>query len=331
MPYKPDQALKLLKRAQELCRLGHAYLISGPREARLEDFAAQMLTLVSDARHGELDDWAQEGAIILRPQMKSRRIGVGDSPEEAGTMRYLEKMLHRTSQPGQYKMGVLVDAERMTIQAQNAFLKTLEEPPARTLLLLLSSHPEQLLTTILSRVIEMPLLPPPGQRSFDEHEQKLLALLAHMAERAATGIGAAMALKAEFQDVLAGVKEGIEGEMEDEFDKEKEHYGQTTDGTWLKRREEEVSARVQAAYHHHRDTLLELLLSWMGDIARLQAGAQHLDLPTWSEHTSMLAARWSPESVMTRMRALRRLEQLMHTNVNESLALDVAFIHAFGR
>ena len=34
---------------------------------------------------------------------------------------------------------------------------------------------------------------------------------------------------------------------------------------------------------------------------------------------------------MNRMRALRRLEQLMHTNVNEGLALDVAFIQAFGR
>lgn len=331
MPYKPDQALNLLKRAQDLGRLGHAYLVSGPREARLEDFAARVLGLVSPARHQGLDDWAQEGAIILRPQMKSRRIGVGENPDEAGTMRYLEKMLHRTTQPGQHKMGVLVDAERMTIQAQNAFLKTLEEPPARTLLLLLSSHPEQLLPTILSRVIEMPLLPPPGQRSFDEHEQQLLAVLAQTVERATAGIGAAMALKAEFQDVLAGVKEGIEEELEDEFDKEKQHYGQTTDGTWLKRREEEVNARVQAAYHHRRDALLELLLSWMGDVARHQAGARHLDLPDCREQTARLAARWTPESVMSRMRALRKLEQLMHTNVNEALALDVAFIQAFGR
>jgi DNA polymerase-3 subunit delta' len=331
MPYKPDHALNLLKRAQDLGRLGHAYLITGPREARLEDFAAQVLSLVSEARHPVLDDWAQQGAILLRPQMKSRRIGVGENPDEAGTMRYLEKMLHRTTQPGQYKMAVIVDAERMTIQAQNAFLKTLEEPPARTLLLLLSTHPEQLLPTILSRVIEMPLMPPAGQRTFDEQEQKLLAVLSQTAERSSAGIGTAMALKARFQEVLASVKEEIEEEIEDEFEKEKEHYAQTTDGAWLKRREEEVTARIQAAYLHRRDALMDLLLSWMGDVARQQVGSPHLDLPESQAHTAKLAERWTPESVMSRMRALRKLEQLLHTNVNEGLALDVAFIQAFGR
>ena len=117
MPYKADHAFELLTRARDLGRLGHAYLITGPREARLEDFAARTLGLVSQARHGVLDDWAQEGAVILRPQSKSRRIAVGEHADEPGSMRFLERMIHRTVTPGQHKMGVLVDAERMTTQA----------------------------------------------------------------------------------------------------------------------------------------------------------------------------------------------------------------------
>jgi DNA polymerase-3 subunit delta' len=331
MPYKADHAFDLLTRARDLGRLGHAYLITGPREARLEDFAARTLGLVSQARHGVLDEWAQEGAVILRPQSKSRRISVGDHSDEPGSMRYLEKMIHRTVTPGQHKMGVLVDAERMTTQAQNAFLKTLEEPPARTLLLLLSSHPEQLLTTILSRVIEMPLMPPAGVREFDEHEQKLLAVLAQIASRSTGSIGAALGLKTDFQAVLEEMKEGIEEEIEGEFEKEQEHYAQTTDGVWLKQREEEVNARIQATYLHRRDSLMDLLLAWMGDVARIQTGAPNLDLPDYRAHTSRLASHWAPETVMKRLRALRQLEQHLHTNVNEGLALEVAFIQAFGR
>lgn len=105
--------------------------------------------------------------MILRPQSKSRRIIVGDDGSEVGTIRYLERMIHRTTAPGGFKLGIIVDAERMNAQAQNAFLKTLEEPPARTLLLLLTAHPAQLLTTIISRVIEIPLLPPAEARTFD--------------------------------------------------------------------------------------------------------------------------------------------------------------------
>lgn len=331
MPYKADHALSLLTRAQQLGRMAHGYLISGPREAGLEPFAARVLGLVSPAGHADLDAWAQEGAVILRPQSKSRRISVGDDASEVGTIRYLERMIHRTTAPGGYKLGIIVDAERMTPQAQNAFLKTLEEPPARTLLLLLSTHPEQLLTTILSRVIQIPLLPPAGVRLFDEHEEKLLAVLQQLSTRAGGNIGSALGLKTDFQAVLDELYDEIKEEQEGEFEKEQDHYAQTTDGTWLKQREEEVTAQIEARYLQRRDALMDLLLAWMGDVARQQAGAHHLDLPQYRHATAKLAEQWQPEETAKRLRALRQLEQHLHTNVNEGLALEVAFIQAFGR
>lgn len=331
MPYKADHALSLLTRAQKLGRMAHAYLISGPREARLEDFASSVLSLVSPARNLNLDDWAQDGAVILRPHSKSRRISVGIDASEVGTIRFLERMIHRTTVPGGHKLGIIVDAERMTIQAQNAFLKTLEEPPPRTLLLLISNHPEQLLTTTLSRVIQMPILPPAGVRQFDEHELKLLALLQQLSSRASAGIGTALGLKADFQAVIDDLYDEIKKEQEQEFEKEQDHYAKTTDGTWLKQREEEVSAQIEARYLQRRDALMDLVLAWMGDVARQQVGAPNLDLPQYQHATAKLAAQWQPEETTQRLRAIRQLEQHLHTNVNEGLALEVAFIQAFGK
>jgi DNA polymerase-3 subunit delta' len=331
MPFKAEHALTLITRAQKLGRLAHAYLITGPRGADCEGFAAQVMSLVTAAQHQDLDSWSQEGAIILRPQSKSRRIRVGDDAEDVGTIRYLERMIHRTTGPGGYKLGVIVDAERMNEQAQNAFLKTLEEPPPRTLLLLLTSHPGQLLPTIKSRVIEIPLLPPTGARKFTPHESKLLAVLEKLTRNKEASISTALGLKTDFQGILEELHGDIKDEQEDEFEKEQDHYKQTTDGSWLKQREEQVTAQIEALYLQQRDALMDLLLAWMGDVARQQVGAEHLDLPDYAKATAALAERWGPEETTKRMRTLRQLESHLHTNVNEGLALEVGFIQSFGR
>ena len=67
---------------------------------------------------------------------------------------------------GRRKVVIISDADRLQPQAANAFLKTLEEPPKDSLLLLLSALPEALPDTILSRCIAIPLT------SQDQRESK---------------------------------------------------------------------------------------------------------------------------------------------------------------
>ncbi len=55
------------------------------------------------------------------------------------------------------KVGVIDEADRMMEAAENAFLKTLEEPPEGCLLIMITAYPEQLLDTILSRCIRVTL------------------------------------------------------------------------------------------------------------------------------------------------------------------------------
>ncbi|MGX8714909.1 MAG: ATP-binding protein, partial [Lachnospiraceae bacterium] len=62
---------------------------------------------------------------------------------------------------GDRKIYIVDEAEKMTPQAQNALLKTIEEPPSYMMIMLLASHEESLLQTILSRCITLQLKPVP--------------------------------------------------------------------------------------------------------------------------------------------------------------------------
>lgn len=52
-----------------------------------------------------------------------------------------------------YRIAIINEAEKMNAEAQNAFLKTLEEPPEKSLIILITSQPEKLYKTILSRLL----------------------------------------------------------------------------------------------------------------------------------------------------------------------------------
>ena len=77
-------------------------------------------------------------------------------------IRELQRKLNFQPYLGKVKVAVIDDADLMNLQAANSFLKTLEEPPTSTILILISSHPFKLLPTILSRcqtILFQPLSP----------------------------------------------------------------------------------------------------------------------------------------------------------------------------
>jgi len=81
---------------------------------------------------------------FLAPSSKSRLIPVDD-------MRDMLRMVYLRGYSDNWKVFIIQDADRMNIQAQNAFLKTLEEPPEKTVMILITDQPGQLLPTIRSR------------------------------------------------------------------------------------------------------------------------------------------------------------------------------------
>ena len=74
--------------------------------------------------------------------------------------RELSDFLSLTSHYGRYRIVILEPAEQMNVAAANSLLKTLEEPPQGSLLILVSSQPDSLLPTIRSRCQQIVFQPP---------------------------------------------------------------------------------------------------------------------------------------------------------------------------
>ncbi len=91
---------------------------------------------VADLRHPDVT-W-------VRPQEDSRQIRIEQ-------VRELSAELALTSHGGGYKVGIITPADALNRFAANALLKTLEEPSARTLLILVATEPSRLPPTVLSR------------------------------------------------------------------------------------------------------------------------------------------------------------------------------------
>lgn len=79
--------------------------------------------------------------ILISPQ---NSIGIGE-------LREIIPVINLKPYQSPKKIVVVSDAQKMTIEAQNSFLKTLEEPPPNTIILLLAESEDQLLPTITSR------------------------------------------------------------------------------------------------------------------------------------------------------------------------------------
>lgn len=143
------RAVEVLERSLANNRLGHGILLHGESLASLEHIvraiAAQLLET-------DRDPYEHPDCFTLRPSGKARMIRVGDS-DESNTMRQLVINIQKSSNQGGRKVGIVFDADRMNANSANAFLKTLEEPPAGTTLFLLTTRPYDLLDTIRSRCL----------------------------------------------------------------------------------------------------------------------------------------------------------------------------------
>ena len=337
-----EGAYKYLENAYNTERLSHAFGIFAEKSEIAEEFASRLLSLVNRAPEPDdggglfgdampeptltheakpLQEWQSETVRIVTPNSKSRLIRVEQ-------LRALEKSFQVSVGDQQWKVGVICDAERMNEEAQNAFLKTLEEPPQRTLLLLISTRPQALLATVHSRITKIQLNTPNEQQGvLSETEEQLLNALNGFVESGHT-MADALALRGQFSAILLERKAQITKENDVALKAENEQYKNSTEGDWLKRREEHYSALAEAGYQTERAKLIHFMTKWLMQALKHQSGITSKHSLLSPAIDGYLANR-TPEQIMQQINALQELEWIMNTNAQEQVSLDVSFIKGF--
>ncbi len=141
-------ALKVLLRARAEGRMPHAVLLTGPDPAALERVALRLAAV----HLGCEDPATHADCSVLRTVKKSRRIPIDAVQEVVASLRL--------SATGPVRAVIVHEPDRFQPEAANAFLKSLEEPPPGTLIILQTSHYYRVLPTVLSRCLRFHL---PGE------------------------------------------------------------------------------------------------------------------------------------------------------------------------
>jgi DNA polymerase III subunit delta' len=322
MAFSRTAALEYLQRAHQQNRLAHAYLISGPPGSGKQLLAAELASLANGTKADEVFSSKAREIFVARPESRSRRIVISQ-------IRELEHALQMRASNGQRKVAIISEADRLQPQAANAFLKTLEEPPKDSLLLLLSALPEALPDTILSRCIPIPLAPN-GERKSKLEDEKLVNLLQQAAREQSATVQDAYRLAQGFQRLLRLSREQIKAETDEALKGEEARYRNSTDGAWLEEREEYYKALTESLYLQRRAELIEILFAWWTDVLRASSGVDRRDLPDAQKETAAIAKRFTTPEVLRKIRRLEKLRDQLGRNIQEGLAIEVTFFGIFG-
>jgi len=216
---------------------------------------------------------------------------------------------------------VIVDpADAMNAQAQNALLKTLEEPPDETTLVLVASRPDLLLPTIRSRCARVAFGPLPGAAIQDrlraegwgEDEARLAVALS------GGSLGRARALDA--RALLAREQAVAAAAALDPDDA----------GSWI------AFAREQGADREAARETCELLCVWLRDVLAVQAAGEGapLALSDLASLSRGAAAALEPAEVVRRLEGARAAVGALRQNASAALALErvlIGWFHGDGR
>ncbi len=157
-----DRAIEFLKRVIVKDRMPHAYLFTGiPGVGRTTTALALTQTLnCRQSMNGEGCGRCQSCRQIMNGHFVDLLSLHPDGQNiKIEQMRDLNHRLSFKPLSGNHRVSIIHQAEMMTLEAANSFLKTLEEPPPRNILILNVIEPLDLLPTIVSRCQRVPFNP----------------------------------------------------------------------------------------------------------------------------------------------------------------------------
>lgn len=314
MAFLPADILERLRRARELGRLPHAMLITGSPGSGRARLALQIAAMVNDttaekaATHPDIHR--------LEPGSKSRRILVEPFKE------FCLPFFSTSFQAGAVKTGIVLDADRLHLNAANAFLKTLEEPPANTLFILVTSNPGLLPVTIVSRCAHFPLRTA-AMPALDGAAAVVAAATGQLlAAPPRSRLGAGLLLARRLQSLLRETRETVEAEVSAAFKQEKKRLGDTAEEDWIKTEEGRLKALTEARVLATRQHLAGIVAERAADVLRARHGVTALQFPALAAESGRLAALLDDASLLRILDGAARLRLFLERNVKEDIALE---------
>ncbi len=126
--------------------LSHAYIFSGQEMIGKRTFTLELAAKINKSENS-----------LNNPDTFTVTADSSESGESIpiGKVREAKNFLSLSAYHGPYKFVIIDDADKMTVESQNAFLKILEEPSASSIIIMVTAYPEVLLPTIASRCQEI--------------------------------------------------------------------------------------------------------------------------------------------------------------------------------
>jgi DNA polymerase-3 subunit delta' len=331
----PDQmqGVTLLQRSLKRGRLAHGYLFVGQQIDELESLArtlAKTLNCQNPARENgvavdccdacavcrRIEGQAHADVHWVRPESKLRVILVDQ-------MRELMRQIQLKPTETEFKVAVIVGADRLKTEAANAFLKTLEEPPEKSIMVLLTSEPQRVLETIRSRCLRLNF-GGEGTPKWDAAGLEWLARFSELAGVEQKSLLGRYRLMDVLAQKLAEIKMRVEEELTARSPLEKhEEVEKDLRDRW----EDELKATIEAEYRRRRMELLLMVQWWLRDVwlGTLVGGREFLSFPEMAG-ADRVAGRLTPQQAMENLRVVEQMQRLLHTNVQEALSLEVGLL-----
>ena len=307
-----NKNIELLQNILRTNKVSNAYLFAGPpnigKEFVAVNFAKALNCVEGSVRHfpyadacdrciscRKIDDSNHPDVWIIRPEGAWMKID---------QIRRLQRQISRRPMEGRYKVYILTDVERMNLPAANSFLKTLEEPPGASVLILLTSNYSALLLTIRSRcqLVRFFLIPPTVLQNQLIEKLKLTET------------------KAKQITLLSGGKVGKALELA----KEENINTETTIPNILKRPQLIEIFKITENLNNQPESL-DILLTWFRDILLVKQGcnAEMLTYPDKFNELAQLASGYSRIQIQDAIKTIMETKNLLQRNVNSTLALEV--------
>lgn len=309
-----------LQRAIELNKVSHAYIIHGERNSGKE-FIAKIFSMALQCENRKGCEPCQKchsckqalsgnhPDIIFVSHEKPNVIGVDDIRSQINADVAI-KPYH-----GPKKIYIMNESEKMTVQAQNALLKTLEEPPEYAVILLLTSNMESLLPTILSRCVVLNMKP--------VRENEIKQFLMQQME-----------IPDYKADICVAFARGNVGKARllaksEEFDKVKEEAVTLLKNIYDMEIYEIVAAiKKITEYKFEINDYLDILSVWYRDVLLFKATHDVNGLIFRSEiqYIRKVADRSTYEGIEWIIEALEKAKQRLNANVNFDLTMELLLL-----